>query len=156
MSVCPNCGKHLERLKVRGRYEADIVLSRCFDCLGIWADGFAVRNISFDTALDIEYDVNSEEIPRKRREGEMECLNCGKELSEQSGRGLPDGLRFDYCIPCDSYWFAWGALILYKEHLEKKIEEFRKKSRQESAEEHRKSMQRHEKFMFIASLHSGG
>ena len=117
---CPKCKELMEEHEVNSHYGAKLLLFHCPQCSGIWVDKNVAFAVSRDSAVEVESDVGLEEIPTKPREGPIFCPRCAASLAEQTGGGLPKGLRVDYCTGCHGFWFDKGELIIYKSYLEEK------------------------------------
>ncbi len=137
---CPKCREILEQREAAGHYGAKLSLFQCPECSGIWVDKDAVFAVSRDSALDLESDVDLDDIVTEPREAAEFCPRCGVYLTEQTGGGLPKGLRLDYCNNCHGFWFDKGELMIYKSYLEEK----RKKFSQSEAEK-RERMERRQR-----------
>ena len=93
-----------------GHYGALLFVYQCTECQGIWVDGDVVAALSHDSAVEAEADVDISEISTEPRETAILCPRCSVNLMEQSGGGLPPGLRVDYCNVCNGFWFDKGEL----------------------------------------------
>jgi Zn-finger nucleic acid-binding protein len=109
-----------------GHYGALLFVYQCTECQGIWVDGDVVAALSHDSAVEAEADVDISEISTEPRETAILCPRCSVNLMEQSGGGLPPGLRVDYCKVCNGFWFDKGELMIYKGHIENKRRKFSK------------------------------
>ncbi len=125
MLRCPKCRGAMERRKARSHYGVPLVIFQCPDCSGLWVDRETVTAISRDSALEVESDVRIEEISTAPRNMAAFCPRCETYLVEQTGGGLPKGLRIDYCTTCHGYWFDKGELMIYKTYQEEKRKRFR-------------------------------
>jgi len=123
---CPKCRCPMERHEAVGHYGAKLTLFQCPECSGIWVDSKLVAAITRESALEVEADVEFEEISTEPREGAAFCPRCEINLMEQTGGGMPKGLRIDYCSGCHGFWFDKGELMIYKSYLEKKRQKFSK------------------------------
>ena len=142
---CPKCKGLMEEHEVKSHYGAKLLLFHCPQCSGIWVDKNVAFAVSRDSAVEVESDVGLEEISTKPREGPILCPRCAACLTEQTGGGLPKGLRVDYCTGCHGFWFDKGELMIYKSYLEEK----RKQSLQRlkaSEEEQRRKRQYDERY----------
>ncbi len=138
MLRCPKCRVQMKQREGKGHYGATLFIFQCPECQGSWVDGEVVTALSHDSAIEAEAEVDLAEISTEPREIAMLCARCGVNLMEQSGGGLPEGLRVDYCKSCNGFWFDKGELMLYKGHIENK----RKKFKEREEEKRKKRVQR--------------
>ena len=94
------------RHEAKGHYGAKLHIHQCAECLGLWVDGDVVIALSHESALQAEAEVDFEDISTESREIASFCPRCETYLMEQTGGGLPKGLRIDYCKTCRGFWFA--------------------------------------------------
>ncbi len=114
----------------RGHYGAKLEIYQCPECLGLWVDGKVVIALSHESALRAETDVDFDEISTEPREIAAFCPRCETYLMEQTGGGLPEGLRIDYCAQCRGFWFDKGELMIYKSYIKNKREAFKKSEKE--------------------------
>ena len=124
MLRCPKCRGSMEQREAKGHYGAKLRIFQCPECLGFWVDGEVVIALSHESALSAEVDVDFEDISTEPREIGAFCPRCETYLMEQTGGGLPKGLRIDYCEQCQGFWFDKGEMMIYKSHIENKRKAF--------------------------------
>ena len=127
MLRCPKCRELMQQHEGRGHYGANLVVFQCPVCSGIWTDGTVVGALSRDSALQAEAEVDFEEISSEPRQVAALCPRCETNLMEQTGGGMPGGLRIDYCLGCHGFWFDKGELMIYKSYQEKKRQNLKKR-----------------------------
>jgi Zn-finger nucleic acid-binding protein len=124
----------MDQCEASGHYGAKLIIFQCPQCSGFWVDGKVVIAVSHDSAVEAEADVSIQDIATEPREIAAYCPRCETYLMEQTGGGLPRGLRIDYCTGCHGYWFDKGELMIYKTYQEEK----RKRFKQQEAEKRAK------------------
>jgi Zn-finger nucleic acid-binding protein len=129
----------MAKIDATGHFGMKLFLFRCPNCSGIWTDNKVIFRLDLESALEIEPDVEWEEISTTPREKSLSCPRCRNPLIEQTGVGLPKGLRIDSCMNCGGFWFDKGELMIYKSYLEKRRDKVRKKLEEENA--HRKMLE---------------
>jgi len=110
----------MQQREVESHVGTRLIIFQCPECSGVWVDGDVVFRVSRDSALEVDSDAEFEEISTKPRETPALCPRCGTNLLEQTGGGLPEGLRLDYCTDCHGFWFDKGELMIYKSFQESK------------------------------------
>lgn len=120
----------MDTREAEGHYGARLFINQCPECLGLWVDGEVVTALSHDSALQAEADVDFADISTEPREIAAFCPRCEVNLMEQTGGGLPEGLRIDYCRSCNGFWFDKGELMIYKSHIENKRKRFKQREEQ--------------------------
>ncbi len=153
---CPKCRELMEEHEAKSHYGAKLRLFHCPECSGIWVDKDVAFAVSRDSAVEIEPDVNLEEIPTKPREGPIFCPRCAARLTEQTGGGLPKGLRIDYCTGCHGFWFDKGELMIYKSFLEEKRKQSLERLKATEEAQMRKKMQQSDLFDQIPKRDDSG
>jgi Zn-finger nucleic acid-binding protein len=143
---CPKCKELMEEHEAKGHYGAKFLLFHCPQCSGIWVDKDVAFAVSRDSAVEVEQDVHLEEIPTRPRKGPIFCPRCGARLTEQTGGGLPKGLRIDYCTGCHGFWFDKGELMIYKSFLEEKRKQSMERLKATEEAQMRKKMQQSDLF----------
>jgi Zn-finger nucleic acid-binding protein len=124
----------------KSHYGRPVSVSQCPGCAGIWIDGPVVFTLSRDSAVEVDSETRIEEIATEPREVSIYCPRCEIPLNEQTGSGLPKGLRIDYCGTCDGFWFDKGELMIYKAYLESRRQSMRARDAKER--EHRERLER--------------
>ncbi|MBI4830703.1 MAG: zf-TFIIB domain-containing protein [Candidatus Lindowbacteria bacterium] len=130
----------MEKREVKGHYGAKFVLFQCPECSGIWVDPDVIFAISRDSAVGVEVEVSFDEVPRQPRDEPRLCPRCAVSLTEETGEGIPQGLRIDLCPACRGFWFDKGELMIYKSYLEEKRQKFKK--REAESQRRREKVQR--------------
>lgn len=147
MLRCPKCRGAMDRHESKGHYGAKLSVFKCPECFGLWVDGKTVLAISRDSAIELESEVTLEDVSTEPRKLGVFCPRCEINLVEQTGGGMPKGLRIDYCKDCQGYWFDKGELMIYKTYLEGKRKKFADKE-----SERRKEHERRERAKRLADL----
>jgi membrane associated rhomboid family serine protease/Zn-finger nucleic acid-binding protein len=97
--VCPRCRKELRKFNYS--YDSNVILDKCPDCAGIWADKGEIER----AATYLKGDPNADTVARG--------------LSELSKRDYPDTERFDHFGP-NARIGGVGIVIPYADDTERK------------------------------------